>query len=103
MKVICCLKTFSFTDSPLAGYGIVYCILGMVIWFREINILYFLDFSNLHIKAGSFSTGFALLKENSKDRIKRNHFLCQLYGIIQHNFTGFAEGIISLNFVYQER
>ena len=54
MKVICCLKTFSFTDSPLAGYGIVYCILAMGIWFREINILYFLDFSSLHIKAGSF-------------------------------------------------
>ena len=74
MKVVCCLKTFSFTDSPLNGYGIVYCILAMVTWFREINILYFLDVSNLQIKAGSFSTGFALLKLRSKDRIKRNHF-----------------------------
>ena len=74
MKVICYIKTFFFTDSPLPGYGIVDCILAMVIWFREIDILYFLDFSNLHIKAGSFSTGFALLKLRSKDRIKRNHF-----------------------------
>ena len=74
MKVICYIKTFFFTDSPLAGYGIVDCILAMVIWFREIDILYFLDFSNLHIKAGSFSTGFALLKLRSKDRIRRNQF-----------------------------
>ena len=74
MKVIRCLKTFSFTDSPLVGYGIVDCILAMVTWFKEINILYFSDFSNLDIKAGSFSTGFALLKLRSKDRIKRNHF-----------------------------
>ena len=74
MKVIGCLKTFSFTDSPLVGYGIVYCILAMVTWFKEINILYFSDFSNLDIKASSFSTGFALLKLRSKDRIKRNHF-----------------------------
>ena len=74
MKVICSLKTFSFTDLPLASYSIVYCILAMVTWFREINILHFLDFPSLHIKAGSFSTGFALLKLRSKDRIKRNHF-----------------------------
>ena len=41
MKVIRCLKTFSFTDSPLVGYGIVDCILTMVTWFKEIKILYF--------------------------------------------------------------
>ena len=41
MKVIGCLKTFSFTDSPLVGYGIVDCILTMVTWFKEIKILYF--------------------------------------------------------------
>ena len=74
MKVISCLKTFSFTDLPLASYSIVYCILAMVTWLREINILHFSDFPNLHIKADSFSTGFVLLKLRSKDRIKRNHF-----------------------------
>ena len=74
MKVPCCLKTFSFTDSPIASYGIVYCILAMVARLREINILYFLDFLNFHTKAGSFSIGFALLKLRSKGSIKRNHF-----------------------------
>ena len=50
---VCRLKGFFFNDLPLVSYGIAYCSLAMVAWLREINILYFLDFS-CHPRAGSF-------------------------------------------------
>ena len=38
------LKGFFFNDLPLASYDIACCILAMVTWLREVNILYFLGF-----------------------------------------------------------
>ena len=50
MDFECHLKAFFFSDLPLVGYGIVYCILGMVAWLKEMNMLYFLGFSYVTIE-----------------------------------------------------
>ena len=42
---LCLLKVLFFNNLPLLCYGIVYCILGMVAWLKEINMLCFLGFS----------------------------------------------------------
>ena len=50
MVFVCCLKAFFFNELLLVSYGIVYCILAMVAWLREINILYFLGSSYITLE-----------------------------------------------------
>ena len=50
MDFVCRLKAFFFNDLPLVSYGIVYCILAMMAWLKEKNILYFLGFSYVTIE-----------------------------------------------------
>ena len=50
MDFVCRLKAFFFNDLPLVSYNIVYCILAMVAWLKETNILYFLGFSYVTIE-----------------------------------------------------
>ena len=45
MDFVCRLKAFFFNDLPLVSYGIIYCILAMVTWLKEMGILYYLGFS----------------------------------------------------------
>ena len=50
MGFVCRLKAFCFNDLPLVSYGIVCCILAMVAWLREMNILQFLGFPYVTIE-----------------------------------------------------
>ena len=61
MNFACRLKAFFFNDLPLVSYGIVYCILAMMVWLKEKNILYILGFSYATIEQVLFQ--HALLYE----------------------------------------